>query len=84
MKIQIYTKTDCVQCKMTKNLMEKCGLEFEEINLDDPTLKVFDLVNRGIKTLPVISVNDFERYWTGFKPDNIKKLEVAKNEKKLL
>lgn len=38
-KIKVYSKTDCKFCSMTKNLLKRHNLEYEEINLDDDKLR---------------------------------------------
>lgn len=38
-KIKVYSKTDCKYCSMTKNLLKRHNLEYEEINLDDDKLR---------------------------------------------
>lgn len=38
-KIKVYSKTDCKYCSMAKNLLKRHNLEYEEINLDDDTLR---------------------------------------------
>ena len=38
-KIRVYSKSDCKFCSMTKNLLKRYNLEYEEINLDDDKLR---------------------------------------------
>ena len=33
-KIELYSKTSCSYCKLAKNLLNKVGIPFEEINVD--------------------------------------------------
>ena len=44
-KITLFSKNNCMQCKMTKKFLEQNGADFEEINVDElypPIKKVFD------------------------------------------
>ena len=34
-KITLFSKNNCMQCKMTKKFLEKEGADFEEINIDE-------------------------------------------------
>ena len=33
-KITIFSKNNCMQCKMTKKLLDKEGADYQEINID--------------------------------------------------
>ena len=33
-KVVVYTKNNCMQCKMTKRFLSENGVEFEERNID--------------------------------------------------
>lgn len=70
--IEVYIKTNCIQCKMTLSLMKAVGLTPVVINLKD----VPDLVSRfkseGILQAPVV-ITDNDK-WCGFHPDKIKTL----------
>lgn len=74
MKVVVYTKKGCSQCEMTKRRLKKKKIEFKVVKADEHPTAVFDLVLLGFKQLPVVSVNDFEKSWTGFKPNNIDEL----------
>ena len=39
-KITLFSKNDCMQCKMTKKFLEKEGADFEEINIDEQPEKI--------------------------------------------
>lgn len=70
--ITVYTKPDhCKQCDMTKDVLRKEGIEFQELNIYDH----MDLV-RELKyaSAPVVVVTS-ELHWSGFRPDLIKALK---------
>ena len=39
-KITLFSKNNCMQCKMTKKFLEKEGADFEEINIDEQPEKI--------------------------------------------
>ena len=71
--IKIYTSKNCPQCTMTKMLLARFDLPFEELNAEE---NVEYLHSKNIRSLPFVEV-DFKCYhnsWTGFKPNLIKEL----------
>ena len=72
MRINIYTKHDCVQCHATKRAMETGGFEFDMINIDHHPEAVDMLREQGFRQLPVVIAG--ETRWSGFRPDMINRL----------
>lgn len=59
MKITVYSKSDCALCVQAKNLLKSKGLEFEEMNLDDPVRKLnFLTAYPDVRQLPQIWIGD--------------------------
>lgn len=75
MKITVYTKKPCPQCDMTKTLMKREGLEFEEVDL----LSNLDLLEKfkeeGLLQAPIVVIGNDGRRWAGFRPDLIMELK---------
>lgn len=74
--IEVYTKPDCPQCRLTKNELVKLGADFELIDVtqDDGALA---LVQRlGYSSAPVVVVANADGtladHWSGFRPDRIR------------
>lgn len=72
MRIIIYTKNNCVQCNATKNAMDKQGLEYQLINLDQQPEETEALKSLGYRQVPVVMAA--EDHWSGFRPDKISAL----------
>ncbi|MEM6048974.1 glutaredoxin-like protein NrdH [Erwinia sp. P7711] len=72
MRIIIYTKNNCVQCNATKNAMDKQGLAYQLINLDQQPGETEKLKSLGYRQLPVVMAA--EDHWSGFRPDKISAL----------
>lgn len=71
--IKIYTKNNCMPCKMTKNLFDKFGIAYEEINIEEnEKARTYVSEVLGYKTAPVVVTENDN--WAGFNPNNIRGL----------
>nr|WP_024965472.1 glutaredoxin-like protein NrdH [Pantoea sp. IMH] len=75
MRIIIYTKNHCVQCNATKNAMDKQGIAYQLINLDQQPEAVEALKSLGYRQVPVVMAD--REHWSGFRPDKIAALSRA-------
>lgn len=57
-KITLFSKNNCMQCKMTKKFLEKEGADFEEINIDEQPEKIDYVKSLGFTAAPVIEAGD--------------------------
>ena len=83
-KITVYTKSNCMQCEMTKRYMQDEEIEFGVVDIekDETALKMLAL--HGYQSLPVVAVDGFDNSWSGFRPDKIDELvEKRYNDGKL-
>ncbi|EPR9026362.1 glutaredoxin-like protein NrdH [Cronobacter dublinensis] len=74
MRITIYTRNDCVQCHATKCALERRGIAFDTINLDEQPEAIDTLREQGFRQLPVVMADDMS--WSGFRPDMINRLRA--------
>lgn len=65
----VYTKNNCVQCDMTKRLMDRMGIEYDTVNISENPEALERLVELGYRAAPVV-VTDNDS-WAGFQPDKI-------------
>ena len=73
-KVVLYSKNDCIQCRMTKRNLDSLGIEYQEINLDEsPQFREHVTKDLGFMTAPVV-VTDTDA-WSGFRPDKIMALK---------
>lgn len=70
--ITVYSKSSCVQCDLTKKLLDKHGLKYEtrDVGIDDDAL--LTIKDMGYLQVPVV-VTAME-HWSGFRPDKINAL----------
>ena len=70
-KITLFSKNNCMQCKMTKKFLEKEGADFEEINIDEQPEKIDYVKSLGFTAAPVIEAGDI--VFSGFQPAKLKR-----------
>lgn len=72
MKITVWTNPSCVQCDMTKKLMTKLGINYEEMSLQDHPLVLETFKIQGFTSAPIVTTDN--KIWSGFRIDKIKSL----------
>lgn len=73
MALDLYTKDNCIQCKMTKRFLMENNIEFGEHNISEHPEYINYLKNKGLQTVPVLE-QDNDPIINGFRPDLLKKL----------
>jgi len=71
--IKLYTKNNCIQCKMAKQLLHKLGVEYDEVNINDNPEVIEPLKKLGIRQMPVGMISN-EIIFKGFEVEKIKEL----------
>ena len=66
----VYTKPQCVQCDMTKRLMDKIGVEYNTVDIVENPAELDRLIEMGYRAAPVVVTADGQS-WAGFQPDKI-------------
>ncbi|PWF99385.1 glutaredoxin-like protein NrdH [Levilactobacillus bambusae] len=72
-KVIVYSKYNCMQCKMTKRYLDEHNVAFEERNVNDHPEYLDHLKNQGFQSLPVIESVDLPPF-SGFRPAELAKL----------
>lgn len=68
----VYTKPQCVQCDMTKRMLDKLGVEYHTIDMTENPATLEMLAGMGFRSAPVVITD--EESWAGFQPDKIAEL----------
>lgn len=68
----IYSKNNCVQCKMTKRFLEQHNVAFKEINLDEQPEFIEHVKNLGFSAAPIVETEN--EAFSGFQPNKLKAL----------
>ena len=72
--IVIYTKNQCVQCQMSKNVLNDLGINYTEKNVDTNEKFMDEAKSTGYKSMPII-LKDGQVIASGFMPDVLNQLE---------
>ncbi len=69
----VYTKPNCVQCDMTKRLMDKIGVEYTTVDIVENPAELDRLIEMGYRAAPVVVVTSETgiESWAGFQPEKI-------------
>lgn len=72
MQVTVYTVPNCPQCMTTKRLMDKKGIRYEEVALQDNLDKLEEFKAQGYTSAPIITTDI--KIWSGFRFDRIESL----------
>lgn len=75
MKITVYSKKPCPQCDMTKKVLNRYGLEFEEVDLPSNPEILEKFKEEGLMQAPIVVIGNDGRRWAGFRPDLLEELK---------
>ena len=78
MPVVIYTLPSCVQCDTSKRMMDRLGVEYEEVDLTKDTTAAEYVKELGYTAAPII-VNG-STHWSGFRMEMINGLKMPKPE----
>ncbi|HFU3729252.1 glutaredoxin-like protein NrdH [Streptococcus suis] len=70
--VTIYSKNNCVQCKMSKKFLDEHNVVYKEINLDEQPEFIEHVKNLGFSAAPVIETEN--EVFSGFQPTKLKAL----------
>lgn len=68
----VYTKPACVQCDMTKRMLDKIGVDYDTIDITQNPVALEMILKMGFTSAPVV-ITDTDS-WAGFNPDKINSL----------
>lgn len=72
--ITVYTKNNCMPCKMTKRKLQELGVSYKEINVDEDLSALEFLMECGFRSLPVVFKNDGPIVIGGYAPNILENL----------
>lgn len=71
-KITLFSKNNCMQCKMTKKLLDNEGADYQEINIDERPEMIDYVKNLGFSAAPVVKAGEI--IFSGFQPTKLKEI----------
>jgi len=75
MTITVYTKPDCMQCDMTKRLMDREGIAYSSVDVTEDAEAMELVRGMGYLSMPVVVAGN--EHWSGFRAERVKGLKVA-------
>lgn len=70
--VKVYSKNNCMQCKMVKKYLEEHNITYTEHNIEkEPEYREY-VVSLGYQAVPVVETA--ETSFSGFRPDQLKML----------
>mgnify|MGYP000419335945 FL=1 len=70
--VTVYSKNNCMQCKMVKKWLSEHEIAFDEINIDEQPEKIDYVKSLGFTAAPVIEAGDI--VFSGFQPAKLKEI----------
>lgn len=74
MNITVYTLPACVQCETTKRYLDKQNVPYSVVDISEDSDAHQRVMEMGFTAAPVVSVNDGEKIWSGFRLDKLQYL----------
>lgn len=71
--VKVITSSNCTACKATKKTLDKYGVPFEEVNVDNDETTRQEAMSMGYSALPVVIVDE-DTSWSGFRYDRLREL----------
>lgn len=72
--VTVYSKQGCGGCVFTKSFLNKHGIEYREIRVDQQPEAVEEIKLNGFQSLPVVTVGSFDNAWSGYNPERLQGL----------
>ena len=68
----VYTKPSCVQCDMTKRMLNNLGIDYDTVDITQDEAALQMILEMGFKSAPVVITGTDS--WAGFNPEKINSL----------
>lgn len=70
--VTVFSKNNCMQCKMVKKWLDDKSVHFKEINIDEEPQYIDQIKAMGFMAAPIIVKDDLA--FSGFRPADLAKL----------
>ena len=67
--LTVYTKNNCASCTFTKRKLQEMGVTYHEINVDEDLSALNYLMECGLRSLPVVFLDDEPIVTGGYAPN---------------
>lgn len=73
--ITVFSKNNCIQCKMTKRFLQEHHVNFVEHNIDEQPEYIDGLKQEGFQATPVVKLANGKAF-SGFRPDVLRQIAM--------
>ncbi|WP_454778725.1 glutaredoxin family protein [Georgenia muralis] len=73
--VVVYSQGGCQACRLTLSALERAGVAYELVDLEENAAARELLLAMEFQTVPVVTTG--EQWWAGFRPDRIRTLTRA-------
>ena len=70
--VKVYTTPNCSQCMATKRHMDRLGIKYTEVPLQDNPDKIQEFITAGHTTAPIVTTDI--KIWSGYRHSKIESL----------
>lgn len=70
--IKVFSKVNCMQCKMVKRFLDDKHVNYTEINVEEQPEMIDYVKGLGFQALPVVEAGN--KTFSGFRPNELKEL----------
>lgn len=75
--IMVYSKPNCMACKMTYRALDQANLDYQVIDItENENAFIYVTQDLGYQQAPIVVVDD-QDHWAGFRPDQISRLAAV-------
>ena len=67
--VVVYTKRDCLQCDQTKKVLDRRGVPYREVSLEDNPQALAQVKAWGFRAAPIVDIG--KDRWGGFRYDKL-------------
>lgn len=74
MTVTVFTKNACMQCVATFRQLDKKGIRYNKVNIEETPEALDQVASLGYRQMPVVLANagsENEQHWAGFNPGRI-------------
>jgi len=72
MTVTIFSKSACVQCSATYRELDRLGIAYTVLDVEQDNAAREQMIDLGYRQLPVVMAGD--AHWSGFQPDRLRAL----------
>jgi glutaredoxin-like protein NrdH len=74
--ITVYSKPNCMQCKMSYRVLDARGLAYQVIDVTESEAALEYVKELGYLAVPVVVVSEHD-HWAGFQPDQLARVAAT-------